>query len=73
MVAAACRTGVADAIANGPRQPAVVAAACGTHPRATRGLLGALAALGLADHGADGYALSEAGDRLASDHPTRWR
>jgi DNA-binding IclR family transcriptional regulator len=72
VVAAACRSGVADAIAHGPRQPAAVAAACGTHPRATRGLLGALAALGLADHRPDGYALSPAGAELASDHPGRW-
>jgi SAM-dependent methyltransferase len=69
VVAAACRSGVADAIAHGPRQPVAVAAACGTHPRATRGLLGALAALGLADHRPDGYALSPAGAELASDHP----
>jgi O-methyltransferase domain/Dimerisation domain len=48
VVAAACVTGVADAIAAGPRPPEAVAAACGTSPRATRALLGSLVALGLA-------------------------
>jgi SAM-dependent methyltransferase len=69
VVAAACRGGVADAIAAGPRQPPAVAAACGTHPGATRALLGALAALGLAEHGPDGYRLSAAGAALARGHP----
>ena len=69
VVAAACRSGVADEIARQPRQPAVVAAACGTDPRATRALLGALAALGLADRRDDGYLLSADGAVLASDHP----
>jgi SAM-dependent methyltransferase len=69
VVAAACATGVADAIASGPRPPEVVAAACGTSPRATRALLGGLVALGLADHGPDGYALSADGAVLAAGHP----
>jgi SAM-dependent methyltransferase len=69
VVAAACASGVADAIAGGPRQPGAVAAACGTSPRATRALLGAMAALGLADHHPDGYALSADGATLASGHP----
>jgi SAM-dependent methyltransferase len=69
VVAAACATGVADAIAAGPRPPEAVAAACGTSPRATRALLGGLAALGLADHGPGGYALSADGAVLASGHP----
>jgi SAM-dependent methyltransferase len=69
VVAAACATGVADAIAAGPRQAAAVAAACGTSPRATRALLGSLVALGLAEHGPDGYALSADGAVLAGGHP----
>jgi Dimerisation domain/O-methyltransferase domain len=69
VVAAACATGVADAIAGGPLQPEAVAARCGTDPRATRALLGALAALGLAGHGPAGYALSADGAVLAGDHP----
>ena len=69
VVAAACASGVADAIAGGPRPPAAVAAACGTSPRATRALLGGLVALGLAEHGPGGYALSADGATLASDHP----
>jgi hypothetical protein len=69
VVAAACASGVADAIAGGPRPPAAVAAACGTSPRATRALLGGLVALGLATHAPDGYALSADGAPLASDHP----
>jgi SAM-dependent methyltransferase len=69
VVAAACATGVADAIAAGPRPAAAVAADLGTSPRATRGLLGAMVALGLADHGPAGYALSADGAVLASSHP----
>jgi hypothetical protein len=69
VVAAACATGVADAIAAGPRPPEAVAATCGTSPRATRALLGGLVALGLADHGPEGYALSADGAVLAGDHP----
>ena len=69
VVAAACATGVADAIAGGPRHSETVAAACGTDPRATRALLGAMVALGLADHEPDGYGLSAAGAVLAGDHP----
>ena len=69
VVAAACASGVADAIAGGPRQPETVGAACGTDPRATRALLGAMVALGLADHGPAGYTLSRVGAVLASGHP----
>ena len=69
VVAAACVTGVADAIAAGPQPPEAVAAACGTSPRATRALLGGLVALGLADRGPGGYALSADGAVLAGGHP----
>jgi hypothetical protein len=41
--AAVGATGVADAIAAGPREAEAVAAVCGTDPRATRSLLGGLA------------------------------
>lgn len=69
VVAAACATGVAEAIAGGPRPAGSVAAACGTDPRATRALLGGLVALGLAEAGPDGYALSPDGATLAGGHP----
>ena len=69
VVAAACASGVADAIAGGPRPAEAVAAACGTSPRATRALLGGMVALGLAGHGPGGYAFSADGAPLASDHP----
>jgi hypothetical protein len=46
-----------------------VAATCGTDPRATRALLGAMVALSLADHGPAGYRLSEDGAMLAGGHP----
>jgi hypothetical protein len=69
VAAAACASGVADAIAAGPRQPEAVAATRGTDPRATRALLGAMVALGLADHDPAGTALSEDGAVLAGGHP----
>lgn len=69
VLAAACETGVADALAGGVGEPAEIAARCGTDPRATRMLLGGLAALGLVRSGASGYELTEAGAELASDHP----
>jgi SAM-dependent methyltransferase len=69
VVAAACVTGVADAIASRPRPPEAVAAACRTSPRATRALLGGLVALGLAARGPDGYALTPDGATLATGHP----
>jgi O-methyltransferase domain/Dimerisation domain len=69
VVAAACATGVADAIAAGPRPAEAVATACGTDQRATRALLGGLVALGLAEAGPGGYALSADGATLASRHP----
>ena len=72
VVAAACASGVADAIAEGPRPPEAVAAACGTDPRATRALLGAMVALGLADHGPAGYRLSEDGPCWPAATPGRW-
>ena len=65
VVAAACASGVVDAVSGEPRQPAAVAAVCGTDRAPPRALLGAMAALGLADHGPAGYRLSEDGAVLA--------
>jgi SAM-dependent methyltransferase len=70
VVAAACLTGVADALAAGYRDPVSIATACGTSPGGTRALLGAMAALGLAEHGQNGYSLSPAGLPLARSHPS---
>ena len=72
VVAAACTSGVADAIVTEPRPAEAVAAACGTSPRATRALLGGLVALGLAGHGPAGYALSADGPPWPATPPSRW-
>jgi SAM-dependent methyltransferase len=72
VVAAACRTGIADVLAAGGGEslcPEAVAARAGTHPGATRALLGAMTALGLATRGPGGYALTEAAAVLARSHP----
>lgn len=79
-LASAVTSGIADAVAPGDRSVEEVAAAAGTDPRATRILLSALVAIGLAERGdganagtpVDGdtrFSLSEAGAVLASDHP----
>jgi Dimerisation domain len=72
VVAAACASGVADAIAGGPRLPEAVAAACGTDPRATRALLGAMVALGLADTARPGTACRRTGPCWPAATPGRW-
>lgn len=70
IVATACESGVADALAGGARMPADVATTAGTDARATAMLLGAMAALGLAERGDDGgFALTEGGATLAGGHP----
>lgn len=70
IVAAACETGVADALAAGARTVADVAAAAGADERATGMLLGAMAALGLAERDDDaGFSLSASGATLAATHP----
>ena len=82
VLASAVTSGIADALAEeeGGRTVEQAAAAAGTDPRATRILLSALCAIGLAER-ADGldagapvdagtrFALSAAGAVLASDHP----
>lgn len=73
VVAAATRTGVVDAIAHGPKTAAAVAVEIDGHPRGTQALLGAMAALGLAEQGDAGYRLTEGGAPLASDHPATLR
>lgn len=83
VLASAVTSGIADAVAaggDGGRSYEQVAVAAGTDPRATRILLSALVAEGLAVRGdgsgagapVDGatrFSLSEAGAVLASDHP----
>lgn len=80
VVAAAVESGVADAVAAGAETVEQVAREAGSDPRATRILLSAMTALGLAERGdganagapVDGatrFALSAAGAVLASDHP----
>jgi hypothetical protein len=69
VVAAACITGIANAVAGAPRTVDEVAGACGTSARGTAGLLRAMAALGLAERTSDGYVLSEAGAPLSTHHP----
>lgn len=69
VVAAATRTGVADAIAHQAKSADAVAAELGLHGRGTDALLGAMVALGLAAYDDDGYRLTAGGAQLASDHP----
>lgn len=71
IVAAACQTGVADALWASPGlDAATVAERCSTHPRATRSLLAALRGLGLCEVRDGGWTLSEAGAPLAREHPS---
>jgi SAM-dependent methyltransferase len=67
VVAAACETGVAAAIADGPASADAVAAARGLDPRGVRALLGAMTALGLAERDGDGHRLTAAGAVLAPE------
>jgi SAM-dependent methyltransferase len=69
VLAAAIRTGVADALSGAGRTPSAIAHACGSDARAITALLGALAALGLAERDGDRFRLSERGAVLARSHP----
>lgn len=69
ILAAAVRTGVADAIAYGPRHAEEIAAERGLHAPSVRKLLGAMVALGLAVREGDGHRLADGAAELASDHP----
>lgn len=63
--AAAARLGLADLLAEGPRDAETLAAATGTHAPSLRRLLRALAALGIAAEEADGrFALGPLGGPL---------
>lgn len=69
IIGTAVETGVANALANGPRVAAQVAAELGLHERATTYLCGAMCALGLAQRHEDGtFSLTEAGEELV-DRP----
>lgn len=69
IVAAAVRSGVADALAGGACTAEAIAAARALAAPSVRKLLGAMVALGLAERDGDAHVLSAAGAELASDHP----
>lgn len=70
IVASAAETGVADALAGGARQADELASELELNERGTRYLLGAMAALGVAERQDDGaFALTEAGQELTSSAP----
>ena len=69
VVAAACETGVAGAIAHRAMRADELAAEHSLHPGAVRALLGALAALGLVEKVGGRYRLSDAGAPLDPGHP----
>jgi SAM-dependent methyltransferase len=69
VVAAAVRTGVADALTPTGGTSAAVAQACGCDSRGITALLGALVALGLAERDGDRFRLSDDGAVLARSHP----
>ena len=70
---AVARLGVADALTDGPRTAADVAAELGTHPDATFRLLRAAAGHGLLDQQGDRFALTALGRPLRSDVPDSMR
>lgn len=72
-VHAAAELGLADALVDGPRTSAELAAALGTHADATDRLLHALVVLGLLDAQDDGFALTDLGQCLVSDSPVSVR
>ena len=69
VVAAAVRTGVADALAGGADTAEELARVCGCDARGVRALLGALCALGLAEREEERFCLSDQGAVLARSHP----
>jgi SAM-dependent methyltransferase len=69
VLAAAVRTGVADALSGAGRTPAAIAQAYGCDARGIMALLGALTALGLAERDGDRFRLSDDGAVLARSHP----
>jgi 2-polyprenyl-3-methyl-5-hydroxy-6-metoxy-1,4-benzoquinol methylase len=69
VIAAAVRTGVADALAGGGMSSEATAAACGLDRRGVRAVLGALCALGLVQRDHDRFSLSDTGAVLARSHP----
>lgn len=70
---AVARLGVADALGDGPRTAADVAAELRTHPDATFRLLRAAAGHGLLDQHGDRFALTTLGRTLLSDSPDSMR
>lgn len=69
IVAAACATGIADALAEGPLAAHEAADQAGISLRGAEALLRAMRALGLAERDGDDYLLSAGGAPLASGHP----
>ena len=68
-IAAAVELGIVDALAEGARPPAEVAASVGTDPDSTHRLLRALATIGIVEETDGAYSLSELGDPLRTDAP----
>jgi hypothetical protein len=69
VLAAAVRTGVADALAADVRSPEALAQACGCHARGVTALLGAMSALGLVNRDGEHFRLNDQGAVLARSHP----
>lgn len=69
IVAAACKTGVADALYAEPADAEQTAARAGTDLRATRALLNAMVVLGLATREGETYSLTTEGTPLAVSAP----
>lgn len=69
IVAAACKTGVADALHAEPAGAEQTAARAGTDPRATRALLNAMVVLGLAERDGGKFSLTSEGAPLALAAP----
>ena len=68
-IATAVELGIVDALADGARSSAEVAASVGTDPDATHRLLRALATIGIVEETDGAYSLSELGDPLRTDAP----
>lgn len=69
LVATACETGVAHALAAGPATPSDIASGLGLDTAGVTALVGALAALGLAERVDGGFRLSDGGATLDPAHP----
>jgi len=69
VVAAAGLTGIAETMYAGERDAGAIADRANLNPRAVRGLIGAMVALGLAEAVDGGHALTDTGAPIARSHP----